>query len=191
MNFQLMNLTENLLNQELDFIIPIKKLWSKLSLLGKAESLSYEDFAQMLHEDDRFEILEDSDSDTDDLFGESKADLEELGYYFGPRVMLKSRRPTRGEIGQILIQKTEQIFENVRSIEIFSKYSYSWYLYMNWTLENQGLIPGAAGGDYYIAPDHDNNRILIDFFSNNLDGYPTINLSIIEILAQIGPGWIA
>ena len=114
MNFQLMNLTENLLNQELDFIIPIKKLWSKLNLLGKADSLSYEDFAQMLHEDDRFEILEDSDSDTHDLFGESKADLEELGYYFGPRVMLKSRRPTRGEIGQILIQKTEQIFENLK-----------------------------------------------------------------------------
>jgi len=87
--------------------------------------------------------------------------------------------------------QTEQIFEGVRSIEIISKYSYSWYIYMNWTLENQGLVPGVLGGDFYIAPDHDNNRIIIDFFSNNLDGYPTIDLSILEILAQIGPGWIA
>ena len=61
---------------------------------------------------------------------------------------------------------------------------------MNWTLENQGLVPGALGGDFYITPDYDNNSITIDFFSSNIEGYPTINLSIIEILAQIGPGWI-
>jgi hypothetical protein len=84
----------------------------------------------------------------------------------------------------------EQIIEDVRSIEIFSKYSYSWYIFMNWTLENQGLVPGAVVGDFYITPDHDNNRITVDFFSTNLEGFPTINLSIIEILAQIGPGWI-
>lgn len=87
--------------------------------------------------------------------------------------------------------QTEQIFEHVNSIEIISKYSRSWYLFMNWTLENQGLIPGVVGGDFYVTPDYDNNRIIIDFFSNNLDGYPTIDISIIEILAQIGPGWIA
>ena len=84
----------------------------------------------------------------------------------------------------------EQIIEDVRSIEIFSKYSYSWYIFMNWTLENQGLVPGAVVGDFYITPDHDNNRITVDFFSTNLEGFPTINLSIIEILAQIGSGWI-
>ncbi len=86
--------------------------------------------------------------------------------------------------------QTEQIIEGVTSIEIISKYSYSWYIFMNWTLENQGLIPGAIGGDFYITPDYDNNRINIDFFSSNIEGYPTIYLSIIEILAQIGPGWI-
>jgi hypothetical protein len=68
--------------------------------------------------------------------------------------------------------------------------SYSWYIFMNWTLENQGLIPGALGGDFYITPNYNNNSITIDFFSSNIEGYPTINLSIIEILAQIGPGWI-
>ena len=80
--------------------------------------------------------------------------------------------------------QTAQIFEPVRSIEITSKYSYSWYLYMNWTLENQGLIPGVVGGDFYITPDHDNNKIIIDFFSNNLVGYPTIDISIIEIFLE-------
>jgi len=87
--------------------------------------------------------------------------------------------------------QTQQIFEQVRSIEIISKYSHSWYIFMNWTLENQGLIPGVIGGDFYITPDHENNRINIDFFSNNLIGYPTFNLTMTEILAQIGPGWIA
>jgi len=84
----------------------------------------------------------------------------------------------------------EQIIEDVRSIEIISKYFYSWYMFMNWTLENQGLVPGALSGDFYVIPDYDNSSITIDFFSSNIEGYPTINLSIIEILAQIGPGWI-
>jgi len=113
-DYHLMNLTEDLLSQEQDFIIPIKKVWLKLSLLGEAEKLSFEEFSQMLYQDERFEIFDETDIETNELFGSNKKDLEELGYYFGPRVMLKSRRPSRKEIGYILIQKTEQIFENLK-----------------------------------------------------------------------------
>ena len=114
MNIQTMNFAEQVLNEEKDFIVPIKKIWLKLSLLGKAEKLSFEEFSFMLHQDERFEVIDNSETDTEELLGNNKDDLEELGYYFGPRVMLKSRRPSRHEIGQILIKKTEQIFDNLK-----------------------------------------------------------------------------
>ena len=113
MNLQTLNLAEKLLTEEKDFIVPIKKIWLKLSLLGEADKLSFEEFSNMLHQDARFEIFDDSDPEAEYLL-ENKGDLEELGYYFGPRVMLKSRRPSRKEIGEILIKKTEQIFKNLK-----------------------------------------------------------------------------
>ena len=61
---------------------------------------------------------------------------------------------------------------------------------MNWTLENQRHVIEDLGGDFFITPDYDNNRIIIDFLSSTSVGVPTINLTITEILAQIGPGWI-
>lgn len=111
---QLMKLAEEILVDEKDFIVPIKKIWLKLSLLGKAETLSFEEFSYMLQNDRRFEVFDDLDSTNETLFGNNKDDWEELGYYFGPRVMLKTRKPSRQEIGQILINKTEQIFDNLK-----------------------------------------------------------------------------
>jgi len=113
-NSELMNIAQQVLSQEKDFIVPIKKIWLKLSLMGEADELSFEEFAFMLEQDERFEIFDDSESDSEILLGENKDDLEELGYYFGPRVMLKTRKPSRQEIGKILIQKTEQIFHNLK-----------------------------------------------------------------------------
>jgi len=114
MNIQTMNIVEKILNEERDFIVPIKKIWLKVSLLGYADQLSFEEFSFMLHEDDRFEVYDDNDPNFESLFGENKIELEELGYYFGPRVMLKTRKPSRIEIGKILITKTEQIFDNLK-----------------------------------------------------------------------------
>ena len=59
------------------------------------------------------------------------------------------------------------------------------------TLEYQRHVLEALGGDFFITPDYDNNRIIIDFLSSISFGSPTINLTMTEILAQIGPGWIA
>ena len=112
---QLLNLTEEILFDENDFMIPIKKLWLKLSLLGNAATVSYEEFSFILQQDDRFEVFTDKDDIPTNQFCESnKNDWEELGYYFGPRVMLKSRKPSRQKIGEILIHKTEQIFDNLK-----------------------------------------------------------------------------
>jgi len=109
-----MNLTAQILNDERDFIVPVKRVWLKLSLLGIADRLSFEEFSFMLHQDERFEVFENMEADTKELLGNFLSDLEELGYYLGPRVMLKNRRPSRKEIGHILIKKTEQIFNNLK-----------------------------------------------------------------------------
>ena len=114
MNLQILDLTEKILNEEKDFIVPVKKLWLKLSLMGEVDRISFEEYSNILQEDKRFEFFNDVDTETNKLFGNDKTDWEELGYYFGPRVMLKSRRPSRKEIGYILIKKTEQIFSNLK-----------------------------------------------------------------------------
>ncbi|MBN2013442.1 hypothetical protein JW960_29195 [candidate division KSB1 bacterium] len=112
---QLLKLAEDLLLDEKDFIVPVKKIWLKLSLMGEAETLAFEEFAIMLQQDGRFEVFDDTDDpQVDKLFGNHRSEWEELGYYFGPRVMLKDRKPSRKEIGQTLIQKTQQIFENLK-----------------------------------------------------------------------------
>jgi hypothetical protein len=91
----------------------------------------------------------------------------------------------------------KQNFTNVSSIEIISNYPNSWFFFMNWTLQKQGFTHGNTinTGDFYIETDFPNNKITINIYKriyyNTNDWYrPTVYINIIEILAQIGPGWI-
>ncbi|MDZ7318149.1 MAG: hypothetical protein ONB11_03280 [candidate division KSB1 bacterium] len=111
MESQLTNLAEQILMEEADFIVPVKKVWLKLSLMGKLDDLHFENFMIMLQEDDRFEVFENLDNQE---MAEEVEQLEEIGFYEGPRVMLKSRRPTRKELGEMLIKKTTTIFDSLR-----------------------------------------------------------------------------
>jgi hypothetical protein len=66
----------------------------------------------MLRADDRFEVF---DNDENELFEEQVDSLEEIGYFMGPRVMLKSRKPSRKEMGNLLIKKTALIYANLKN----------------------------------------------------------------------------
>lgn len=112
MNSQITDLAEQLLQKETDFIVPIKKIWLKLSLLGKVDRIEFESFSFMLRADDRFEVF---DNDENELFEEQVDSLEEIGYFMGPRVMLKSRKPSRKEMGNLLIKKTALIYANLKN----------------------------------------------------------------------------
>ena len=83
------DMAEQLLQKETEFIVPIKKIWLKLSLLGKVDRIEFESFSFMLKADDRFEVFED---DENELHEDQVDSLEEIGYFMGPRVMLKSPR---------------------------------------------------------------------------------------------------
>lgn len=112
MNSQITDLAEQLLQKETDFIVPIKKIWLKLSLMGKVDRVEFESFSFMLRADDRFEIFENDENELQ----EGQIDgLEEIGYFMGPTVMLKSRKPSRKELGNLLIKKTTQIYENLKN----------------------------------------------------------------------------
>lgn len=105
------DMAEQLLQKETDFIVPIKKIWLKLSLLGKVDRIEFESFSLMLKVDDRFEVFED---DENELHENQIDSLEEAGFFMGPGVMLKSRKPGRKELGNLLIKKTTLIYENLK-----------------------------------------------------------------------------
>lgn len=112
MDSQITDLAVKLLQKETDFVVPIKKIWLKLSLLGKVDRVEFESFSYMLRADDRFEVFDD---DENELLENQVDSLEEVGYFMGPRVMLKSRKPSRQELGNLLIKKTTLIYENLKN----------------------------------------------------------------------------
>ncbi len=112
MSSQITDLAEQLLQNETDFIVPIKRIWLKLSLMGKVDDIGFESFSLMLIEDERFEVFEDYENT---MFDDQINSLEEFGFFMGPRVMLKSRKPGRKELGAILLKKASLIFESLQS----------------------------------------------------------------------------
>jgi len=110
MDSQITDMAVQLLQKETDFIVPIKKIWLKLSLLGKVDSVEFESFSYMLRADDRFEVFDEEN----ELLKDQVDGLEEVGYFMGPRVMLKSRKPSRQDLGNLLIKKTSLIYENLK-----------------------------------------------------------------------------
>ena len=71
---------------------------------------------------------------------------------------------------------------NVTFINITTTYTNSWYLFMNWTLKN--LL--TYGGSQQYTIDIVDNTVIIQF----INILPTIKYKIVEIIGQIGPGWI-
>jgi len=71
-------------------------------------------------------------------------------------------------------------YSNVKYLNISTSYANAWEIFMNSTLKKNNLVYGT---DFSI----DNNKhVDVTFISS----YPTIGLKIIEILTQIGPGWV-
>ena len=111
MDLQIIDLAEQLLQEETEFIVPVKKIWLRLSLMGKLDDVAFESFSLMLQGDERFEIFDDDENE----LHETQIDrLEEIGFFMGPRVMLKSRKPSRKEMGILLIKKTSLIYKNLK-----------------------------------------------------------------------------
>lgn len=82
------------------------------------------------------------------------------------------------------LRKNVSTINNVDTIDIMTQYTTAWYNFLNSTLETSGLTYG-SGNDYIIT--ESNKEVSIDFNNALL---VNLNLGIIEITFQVGPGWI-
>ena len=73
-------------------------------------------------------------------------------------------------------------FSNVTEITIWSPYSNAWLIFINHTLMNAGL--NQDGNPHFLLTDM-GQAVYVHFLSN-----VNIFLKIVEIKAQVGPGWI-
>jgi hypothetical protein len=70
---------------------------------------------------------------------------------------------------------------DVTFINVTTSHRNAWILSLNWTLKQSGLI---YGSDFQIG--EMGNRIIVKFNTYP----PNVKLTVVRILAQIGPGWI-
>lgn len=98
------------------FIISVSKMCVDLSDSETDSSVEMEAMADHLKEDDRFRVIPGSDVnvDFDDFPYLSRDDVAKMGFNQGPRVMLKTRVPTRKEVIMFLLKKADQTFETLK-----------------------------------------------------------------------------
>ncbi len=103
-----------LLEEADSFIVPIKWVWKKL----EAETLSFgitaEQLEVKLKQDRRFKLFDEYKIDSVRKWSLSEEEQERLGYYRGPRVMLRDRVPTREEVIEFLVKKVDQTFDTLK-----------------------------------------------------------------------------
>lgn len=86
------NAAEKVLKAENDFFIPVKKVYMILKKNERFKNLTLGELSRVLEADGRFSIY----SGFEDYQGLSKAQhsqLAKMGYYLGPKVILKEKRP--------------------------------------------------------------------------------------------------
>ncbi|MBN1782006.1 hypothetical protein JW948_12815 [bacterium] len=97
------------------FMVPVATLWKQFEGDLSIGGVGYDAFIEMLHQDSRFCVF-----DTDETVMAELADwvspkeMEEMGYFKGPRVMLKKRVPDQDDVADMLIEKANQTFESLK-----------------------------------------------------------------------------
>ena len=82
------------------------------------------------------------------------------------------------------IGKNVSTINNVDTIDLVTEYTSAWYNFLNSTIKDAGLTYGSAN-DFVIT--ENDNGISVDFDDALI---VNLNIRIIEIDFQIGPGWI-
>lgn len=97
------------------FMVPTKTLWKQFLEDATSENISYDAFVEMLRNDARFCVFDTDETVMTELSNlVSKNEMEELGYYEGPRVMLKKRVPDEADVVDMLLEKADQTFESLK-----------------------------------------------------------------------------
>lgn len=99
-----------------DFIVPARQLYHDLERADLIRGLTVDAFIETLRSDGRFRLFEASDDEADDALDvlEGDAEMEAMGFYGGPRVMLRDRMPTREDVLSILVRKADKTFSTLQ-----------------------------------------------------------------------------
>jgi hypothetical protein len=93
--------------------------------------------------------------------------------------------PIQTEFHAVSVQ---QNFTNVRNMTIATPYSNAWHVFVNRSLRGAGLNLGGYGSQFLLKDTGEALQMI--FLKNGLLPTVNINLKIIEIRAQVGPGWV-
>lgn len=83
---------------------------------------------------------------------------------------------------------TDILFSNVQNITFTSVYSNAWKVFINRTLIREGLNVGGYGEHFSL--NDAGLDIILNFSSSNTPPVVNVHFRVIDIQAQIGPGWI-
>jgi hypothetical protein len=98
------------------FIVPVKLVWKMLGEEYPGAEISIEKLTEKLKQDKRFKLFDGPENFMKNKMGPMipEGEMEKLGFYRGPRVMLKGRIPTRKEVITFLLKKADQTFETLK-----------------------------------------------------------------------------
>jgi DNA polymerase III delta prime subunit len=116
MSETVLNYVINILENDPDFYVPLKKLWHGLQAQGLTTDLNhdYDAFLALLQGDERFEIepsVEQALGEPPPWGPEEEPEMEALGFYLGSRVKLAARQMTVADLADILDRKTGDMME--------------------------------------------------------------------------------
>lgn len=116
MNEAILDHVTDVLENDPDFYVPVKKLWRGLLAQGLTDSPAsdYDAFLAWLQEDERFEVepsVEEALGEPPPWEPEEEPEMEVLGFYLGPRVKLASRDMSIADLADILDHKTRDMMD--------------------------------------------------------------------------------
>ncbi len=113
MSSELLDWAYTYLEQDEDIVVPIKKMWNEWRATHPEPSL--ERFTGLLLTDERFEEMEGVDHteglewDSPEELDEYVRDMEEVGFFSGPRLKLRSREITLEHIANMIKKHNDRM----------------------------------------------------------------------------------
>lgn len=108
------------LSEEKDFVVAAKKIWYKVKALPQWKTLSFEEFLDAVDKSPEIDIIGSLDENpfkdsglTEEEMESEMREMEKMGYYFGPSLVLKSHVPTPEELATFLQSKVDQAYDTL------------------------------------------------------------------------------
>lgn len=112
MDNNVIELIREILEKEDSFLLPVKRLWYILRRQPQYRELTLEQLNQMLAEDERCKIYDINASRPETIppwTKEEEPEMERIGFFLGPRVMLLSRPLTQDALKKSIVRTVDNM----------------------------------------------------------------------------------